>query len=105
MQVEHGITESRYGVDLVEEQIAIAFGSELRFNEENTRPIFTSMQVRVNLEDPQDGFTPNSGLITRYVSTGGPGARMAVRGVRSSWDTEEMKSFLSFSELASSSAM
>ncbi len=76
LQVEHGITESRYGIDLVEEQIAIAFGSELRFNEENTRPIFTSMQVRVNLEDPQDGFTPNSGLITRYVSTGGPGVRL-----------------------------
>ena len=34
-----------------------------------------------------------------------PQPRMAVRGVRSSWDTEEMKSFLSFSELASSSAM
>lgn len=76
LQVEHGITESRYGVDLVEEMIAIAFGSTLRFTEENTRPSFTALQVRVNLEDPQDDFTPNSGLITRYVSPGGPGVRL-----------------------------
>ena len=76
LQVEHGITESRYGVDLVEEMIAIAFGSTLRFTEENTKPAFTALQVRVNLEDPQDDFTPNSGLITRYVSPGGPGVRL-----------------------------
>lgn len=76
LQVEHGITESRYGVDLVEEMIAIAFGSTLRFTEENTRPSFSALQVRVNLEDPQDGFTPNSGLISRYVSPGGPGVRL-----------------------------
>lgn len=76
LQVEHGITESRYGVDLVEEMIAIAFGSTLRFTEENTRASFHALQVRVNLEDPQEGFTPNSGLITRYVSPGGPGVRL-----------------------------
>ena len=57
LQVEHGITESRYGVDLVEEMIAIAFGSTLRFTEENTRASFHALQVRVNLEDPQEGFT------------------------------------------------
>ncbi len=76
LQVEHGITESRYGVDLVEEQIAIAFGSTLRFTEETVKPAFHALQVRVNLEDPQDGFTPNSGLISRYVSPGGPGVRL-----------------------------
>lgn len=76
LQVEHGITESRYGIDLVEEMIAIAFGSTLRFTEATTQPSFTALQVRVNLEDPQDDFTPNSGLITRYVSPGGPGVRL-----------------------------
>lgn len=76
LQVEHGITECRYGIDLVEEQIAIAFGSELRFNEENTQPFHHAMQVRINCEDPQKGFSPNAGLISRYVSPGGPGVRI-----------------------------
>ncbi|MDR2123685.1 MAG: pyruvate carboxylase [Desulfovibrio sp.] len=76
LQVEHGITECRYGIDLVEEQIAVAFGSRLRFSEANLRPVHTAMQVRINCEDPQKNFAPNAGLITRYVSPGGPGVRL-----------------------------
>ncbi|TVM18352.1 pyruvate carboxylase [Oceanidesulfovibrio indonesiensis] len=76
LQVEHGITECRYGVDLVEEQIAIAFDGELRFNEEATKPLQHAMQVRINCEDPKKNFEPNSGVITRYISTGGPGVRL-----------------------------
>ncbi|MBU1169171.1 MAG: pyruvate carboxylase [Proteobacteria bacterium] len=76
LQVEHGITECRYGIDLVEEQIAVAFGATLRLNEENTRPLSHAIQVRINCEDPRQGFTPNSGLITRYLSPGGPGIRL-----------------------------
>lgn len=76
LQVEHGITEVRYGLDLVEEQIAIAFGAPLRLSEETTRPSLAAMQLRVNCEDPRHDFTPNAGLITRYVSTGGPGVRL-----------------------------
>ena len=40
LQVEHGITECRYGIDLVEEQIAVAFGAELRYREESQRPSY-----------------------------------------------------------------
>ncbi len=76
LQVEHGITECRYGVDLVEEQIAIAFGAQLRLNEKDTQPMHFAMQVRINCEDPQAQFSPNSGLVTRYVSPGGPGVRL-----------------------------
>ncbi len=76
LQVEHGITESRYGVDLVEEQVAIAFGSRLRFNDRDTLPSNYAMQVRINCEDPQDGFAPNAGLINRYQSPGGQGVRV-----------------------------
>jgi pyruvate carboxylase len=74
LQVEHGVTEARYGVDLVEEQIAVAFGGTIEL--EGLRPAQVAMQVRVNLEDPQDDFTPNGGLVTRYVSPGGPGVRL-----------------------------
>jgi pyruvate carboxylase len=76
LQVEHGITECRYGIDLVEEQIHIAFDGELRFNSKEYKPHHNVMQVRINCEDPQSGFSPNSGLITRYVAPGGPGVRL-----------------------------
>ena len=76
LQVEHGITECRYGIDLVEEQIAIAFGAALRFNAAETLPVSHAVQVRINCEDPRHGFAPNSGLITRYISPGGPGVRL-----------------------------
>lgn len=76
LQVEHGVTECRYGIDLVEEQIAIAFGAELRLTEENTRASYCAMQVRINCENPQENFSPNAGLIARYVSPGGPGVRL-----------------------------
>ncbi|MDR3153046.1 MAG: pyruvate carboxylase [Deltaproteobacteria bacterium] len=76
LQVEHGITEVRHGVDLVEDQIAIAFGAELREPSLDHEARMCAMQVRINMEDPQDDFTPNSGLITRYVSPGGPGVRL-----------------------------
>ncbi len=76
LQVEHGITESRYGFDLVETQIAMAFGVPLAFNDEDTYGYHTAMQVRINCEDPKNGFSPNSGRITRYISPGGPGVRI-----------------------------
>ena len=76
LQVEHGITECRYGIDLVEEQIAIAYGCELRFNKETTRPHQCAMQVRVNCEDPKKEFSPNAGRISRYTSPGGQGIRV-----------------------------
>ena len=72
LQVEHGITECRYGIDLVEEQMNVAFDGELRFTPYNMKPLHHAMQVRINFEDPQDSFSPNSGLITRYISHGGP---------------------------------
>ncbi len=76
LQVEHGITECRYGIDLVEEQIAVAFGGALSLSEEDTLPLQHAIQVRINCESPQNDFAPNAGLITRYVSPGGPGVRL-----------------------------
>ena len=76
LQVEHGITECRYGIDLVEEQIAVAFGARLRLTDENCTPQSHVMQVRINCEDPQHDFNPNAGRITRYMSPGGPGVRV-----------------------------
>ncbi len=76
LQVEHGITECRYGIDLVETQIAVAFGYEIPFTNENTKPSQFAMQLRINCEDPQKNFTPNPGTVIRYVSPGGLGVRL-----------------------------
>src|SRR6056297_554687 len=76
LQVEHGITECRYGLDLVEEQIAISFGSKLRWSSENLQAQNFAMQTRINCEDPKQSFSPNGGLITRYMSPGGQGVRV-----------------------------
>jgi pyruvate carboxylase len=76
LQVEHGVTECRYGVDLVAEQIAIAFGSRLSFNDDETKPYQHAMQVRINCEDPRNDFAPNAGLITRHAPPGGTGVRI-----------------------------
>lgn len=76
LQVEHGITECRYGIDLVEEQIAVTFGARLRFDEKKIKPYNHAMQIRINCEDPQEDFAPNAGMITRYISPGGQGIRL-----------------------------
>ena len=76
LQVEHGITEVRYGIDLVEEQIAVAFGAELRLKENECPPSQMAMQLRINCENPQDDFSPNCGTVSRYISPGGPGIRI-----------------------------
>ncbi len=76
LQVEHGITECRYGLDLVEEQIAISFGARLRWSSKNLAAQNFAMQTRINCEDPKQDFSPNGGMITRYMSPGGQGVRV-----------------------------
>ncbi len=76
LQVEHGITEILYGIDLVEEMIRISFGEKLRLKYDDLKPRGYAMQCRINFEDPQNNFRPNAGEITRYLSPGGEGVRL-----------------------------
>ncbi|MBW2568842.1 MAG: pyruvate carboxylase [Deltaproteobacteria bacterium] len=76
LQVEHGITEILYGIDLVEEMIWISFGEKLRLKQDDLKPRGYAMQCRINFEDPQNNFQPNAGEITRYLSPGGEGVRL-----------------------------
>ena len=76
LQVEHGITELLYGIDLVEEMIRISFGEKLRLKQEDLKPRGFAMQCRINFEDPKKNFQPNAGEITRYLSPGGEGVRL-----------------------------
>ncbi|MDD5276714.1 MAG: acetyl-CoA carboxylase biotin carboxylase subunit [Methylovulum sp.] len=75
VQVEHTITETITGVDIVEEQIRVAAGLPLRFKQEEIVKRGYAIQFRINAEDPQNSFLPSFGKISRYYAPGGPGVR------------------------------
>lgn len=75
VQVEHTITETITGIDIVEEQIRIAAGLPLRFRQHEVGRRGFAMQFRINAEDPKNNFLPTFGRISRYYSPGGPGVR------------------------------
>lgn len=75
VQVEHTITETITGVDIVEEQIRVAAGLPLRFKQHEIVRRGFAVQFRVNAEDPKNGFLPSFGRISRYYAPGGPGVR------------------------------
>jgi len=75
IQVEHTITETITGVDLVEEQIRVAAGLPLRFRQHEVSRRGFAMQFRINAEDPKNDFLPSFGRISRYYAPGGPGVR------------------------------
>lgn len=76
LQVEHTITESITGVDIVQEQIRIAYGLALQYKQSEISYRGFAMEYRINAEDPKNDFLPSFGKITRYYSPGGPGVRM-----------------------------
>jgi pyruvate carboxylase subunit A len=76
LQVEHTVTETITGIDIVQEQIRIAYGLELQYKQEEVKFRGYAMEYRVNAEDPQNGFLPSFGKITRYYAPGGPGVRI-----------------------------
>ncbi len=76
LQVEHTITEAITGVDIVSQQIRIAAGEALPFTQEEVSFKGHAIEFRINAEDPQNGFFPTPGRITRYYSPGGPGVRV-----------------------------
>lgn len=75
VQVEHTITETVTGVDIVEEQIRVAAGLTLRYQQHEIVRRGYAIQFRINAEDPKNGFLPSFGRISRYYAPGGPGVR------------------------------
>ena len=74
LQVEHTVTEMRYGIDLVKEQIKIALGNSLEDFETEARG--HSIEFRINAEDPANNFLPTPGTITEYREPMGNGVRV-----------------------------
>lgn len=75
LQVEHPVTEAIFGVDLVREQIRVAAGLEMSFQQEDLKINGHSIEVRINAEKLPN-FSPCPGRITQYHAPGGLGVRM-----------------------------
>jgi acetyl-CoA carboxylase biotin carboxylase subunit len=75
LQVEHPVTEGIFGVDLVREQIRVAAGEELSFQQDELKINGHAIEVRLNAEKLPN-FRPSPGRISQYHAPGGLGVRM-----------------------------
>jgi len=75
LQVEHPVTEGIFGVDLVREQIRVAAGLDMSFEQDELEINGHSIEVRINAEKLPE-FAPRPGKITAYHAPGGLGVRM-----------------------------
>jgi len=76
IQVEHPITEEVTGIDLLKEQIKIAFDEKLKIKQEEIKIKGHSMECRIYAEDPLKNFAPSPGKILFLENPSGPGIRV-----------------------------
>ncbi len=76
IQVEHPVTEMITGVDLVVQQLKIARGEPLAYQQSDIRINGHAIECRINAESPQHAFRPCPGLIREWRPPRGPGIRM-----------------------------
>jgi len=75
VQVEHPVSEAITGIDIVQEQIRVAFGDKLRYRQKDILFRGHAIECRINAEDPFS-FVPSPGRIEFYHPPGGPGIRV-----------------------------
>ena len=76
IQVEHPVTELVTGIDLIKEQIKIAYGEKLSFTQDDIEIKGHAIECRINAENPADNFLPCPGKITSLNLPGGNGVRV-----------------------------
>ena len=76
LQVEHPVTEMTTGVDLVKDQLLVAGGSELAYDEGDLITRGWAIESRIVAEDPQNGFLPSVGRVVFSREPAGPGVRV-----------------------------
>ena len=76
IQVEHPVSETLTGIDLVQEQFRIAAGERLRFKQSDIGCRGHAIECRINAEIPEEDFRPNAGLIQTWAPPLGPNIRL-----------------------------
>ncbi len=76
IQVEHPVTEEVTGIDLVKQQLLIASGDHLAFDQKDITFTKHAIECRINAEDPARNFAPSPGTIGLYYAPGGHGVRV-----------------------------
>jgi acetyl-CoA carboxylase biotin carboxylase subunit len=76
LQVEHPVTEMITGLDLVKEQINVAAGEKLSFNQRDIKINGHSIEARIYAEDPENNFLPSTGKLLEFLVPSGPGIRI-----------------------------
>ena len=77
IQVEHPVTEEITGTDIIKEQLRIAAGEPMSCaGRAPFSPSGHAIELRINAEDPEHGFRPCPGTVTRFEPPAGPGVRV-----------------------------
>lgn len=76
VQVEHPITETITGVDIIKEQLRIASGEKLKYKQDDIKFTGHSLEARINAENPYKNFMPCPGEIKELHIPGGNGVRI-----------------------------
>jgi acetyl-CoA carboxylase, biotin carboxylase subunit len=76
IQVEHPVTETISGIDLVKEQIQIAADNPLSFSQSDVKLSGHAIECRINAESPQNNFRPCPGRIIQWKPPEGQGIRV-----------------------------
>jgi acetyl-CoA carboxylase biotin carboxylase subunit len=76
VQVEHPVTEMVTGIDIIKQQIRIAAGEKLPFEQKDIVNKGWAIECRVNAEDPERDFMPCPGKITGLYLPGGNNVRI-----------------------------
>jgi acetyl-CoA carboxylase biotin carboxylase subunit len=76
LQVEHPVTEIMTGLELVREQLLVAAGYPLEWQQADVSPRGAAVECRINAENPALRFAPTPGLLEEFVPAGGPFTRV-----------------------------
>ncbi|CDZ75484.1 Acetyl-CoA carboxylase, biotin carboxylase [Peptoniphilus sp. ING2-D1G] len=76
LQVEYAVTEMITGINIIKEQIRIASGLKLSFDQSQIKKEGHAIEFRINAQNPINGFSPDCGKVNFYFTPGGKDTRV-----------------------------